>query len=484
VTRTAVPSHGLPESLPEPDTPQTTVAIRAPGAFGSYVEGAVGAVALAGIVAGSVGIALAGAERPSFLAPPTLHGDAPWLAGPLAGLWPSLTRDIGYQRWDVTVALLAMTACWALAVACAPRVRLIGVGIAAGLSTVVLTLSPPFSLGDTFNYLHYGRMLPLHGLNPYTALPIQASADPTYRYSTWHHLPSPYGPLFTLLTEAVAPLSVPVAYWILKAVIGLCAAAVAVLTALLARALGRNPARAVAFVALNPLVLVYGIGGVHNDVLFMALLLAGALLAVKRRELPGGTAWAAAAAIKLSAGLALPILIAGSGRRLRAFAGVAAGGVVLGAITLLAFHGHIPDDATQAKLVAALSLPNLLGLAMGHGGLDAQLRQELEIVLALGTVALTAWTWRTRRWPPAVAWVMVLLVVTLGWAMPWYVLWVLPFAALSRSGAPRAAAIALTVFLLAIWAPATAPLLHRLGAHPSQTATGRVNNRFMHRLLR
>jgi len=28
------------------------------------------------------------------------------------------------------------------------------------------------------------------------------------------------------------------------------------------------------------------------------------------------------------------------------------------------------------------------------------------------------------------------------------------------------------------------PLLHRLGAHPTHTATGRENNRFMQRLLR
>ena len=97
----------------------------------------------------------------------------------------------------------------------------------------------------------------------------------------------------------------------------------------------------------------------------------------------------------------------------------------------------------------------------------------------LVTIGLTCWTWRTRRWEVAAAWVLALLIVSLGWAMPWYVLWVLPFAALARPGAPRAAAIALTVFLLAVWAPATAPLLHRLGAHPTRTATGRANNRFM-----
>lgn len=480
MTRTAAPTPRRSQLV----TPIAAAATRARGAFGPFAEGAAGTLSLSGIVAGSVGVALAAAERPSFLAPPTLHGNPPWLAGPLAGLWPSLTSDIGLLRWDITLTLLAMTACWALAVACAPRVRLAGVLVAAALADVVLTLSPPFSLGDTFNYLHYGRMLPLHGLNPYAALPLQAAGDPSYPYSTWHHLTSPYGPLFTLLTELLAPLSLAAAYWVLKAAIGLCALAVAALTALLARALGRNAARAVAFVALNPLVLVYGIGGVHNDVLVMVALLGGALLALRKRELLGGGAWAAAAAIKLSAGLAIPILIAGSARRGRALAGVAIAGAVLAVVTLLAFHGHVPDDATQAKLVAGLSLPNLLGLALGRGGLDAQLRQELEIVLVLGTIALTAYTWRTRRWTTAAAWVMALLLVTLGWSMPWYVLWVLPFAALSRSGAPRAAAIALTVFLLAIWAPASAPLLHRLGAHPTRTATGRVNNRFVQRLLR
>jgi hypothetical protein len=205
---------------------------------------------------------------------------------------------------------------------------------------------------------------------------------------------------------------------------------------------------------------------------------------VWRHDGLGGTAWAGAAAIKLSAGLAIPVLIAGSQRRWRAAAGVVTGGIVLGAVTWFAFGGHLPNDGDQARLVASLSLPNLAGIAAGRGGLDAQLRGELDVALVLISLGLVIWTWRTRDWPTATAWALALLIVTLGWAMPWYVLWVLPFAALARPGAPRAAAIALTVFLLAVWAPATAPLLHRLGAHPTHTATGRENNRFMQRLLR
>jgi hypothetical protein len=454
------------------------------GASPTSVGGAAAALSLAGVVAGVTVTALATAERPSFLSPPTLHSNEGWVAGPLAGRWPGLTDAIGSLRWDITLVLLGLTVCWLIATATAPRAGLAAVLVTAVVADVVLTLAPPFSLTDTFNYLHYGRMQPLYGLDPYTALPIQAAADPAYRYSTWHHLPSPYGPLFTLGTEALAAFSLPVAYWVLKASVGVAAIAVAVLVALLARKLGRDPARAVAFVALNPLVLIYGVGGVHNDVFFMALLLGGALLAVSRRELLGGSLWAAAAAVKLSAGLAIPILVAGAPRRGRAALGVGAGGAAVLAATYLAFGAHLPNDSTQARLVAGLSLPNLAGLALGHGGLDAQLREQLEAAVVLVTIGLTCWTWRTRRWEVAAAWVLALLIVSLGWAMPWYVLWVLPFAALARPGASRAAAIALTVFLLAVWAPATAPLLHRLGAHPTRTATGRANNRFMQALLR
>jgi hypothetical protein len=447
-------------------------------------EAAAGGLALAAQLALAAGVALAAAERPSFLAPTLDHRGSDFIAGPLAGLWPSLTREASMLRWDATLALLAMLACWAIAVACARRTGLAAVMVTAVLADVVLVLAPPFSLGDTFNYLHYGRMAALDGLNPYTHLPIAAAGDPAFAFSTWHHLTSPYGPLFTLATEALAPLSLPAAYWALKIAVGLAAVGVAVLVALLARRLGRDPATAVAFVALNPLVLVYGIAGVHNDVFMLALLLGGALLALHGREVLGGGAWAAAAAVKLSAGLALPILLLGTRRRLRAAVGVALVGIAVLALVRVAYGAHLPNDGAQARLVATLSPANLLGIAIGHGGLDAALRGELEVVLVLGTAALCAWTWRTREWTTAVAWAAALLILTLGWVMPWYVIWMLPFAALSQRRAPRAAAIALTVVLFAMWAPAGVTTLHDLGWHGPHSPTAHANTVYMHRLLR
>jgi hypothetical protein len=290
---------------------RSALVVRAPRPS-AIAEGVAGTFALAAVMLGCTGFALAAAERPSFLAPPTLHGGDPaWLAGPLAGHWPALSHAVGTLRWGASVSLLALAAAWLLAVACARAVGLVPVLTAVALCVGVLTLAPPFSLGDTFNYLHYGRMQPLYGLNPYVHLPLEASADAAYPFSTWHHLRSPYGPLFTLLLEPLARLPLPAAYWTLKIGVGLAASAIAALVALLARRAGRDPATAVAFVMLNPLVLVYGVGGVHNDVFVLALLLGGMALAQGRATVLGGGAWAAAVAIKLSAGLALPFLLTG-----------------------------------------------------------------------------------------------------------------------------------------------------------------------------
>ena len=78
-----------------PVTPLPVSATRAAGALGPLAEGAAGAVAMTGVVTGALGVALAAAERPSFLAPPRLHGDAPWLAGPNSG---SAGKDDGFDR--------------------------------------------------------------------------------------------------------------------------------------------------------------------------------------------------------------------------------------------------------------------------------------------------------------------------------------------------------------------------------------------------
>src|SRR5205814_6954136 len=110
----------------------------------------------------------------------------------------------------------------------------------------------------------------VHHLNPYTTLPFhRPHADPAYRISNWHFLLTPYGPLFTLLTYALVPLGVGASFWAIKLLVGLCMLGLLALVWWGARLIGLVPAAAVTFVGLNPIVLVWGIGADHYDVLMM-----------------------------------------------------------------------------------------------------------------------------------------------------------------------------------------------------------------------
>ena len=81
-------------------------------------------------------------------------------------------------------------------------------------------------------------------------------------------------------------------------------------------------------------------------------------------------------------------------------------------------------------------MPNVLAALAGQGGLTPHDRVIAHAVLALAAVGATAAvTWRRAWLPGAAGFVMLATVLTLGWTMPWYVWWVLPFAALARTRA-------------------------------------------------
>jgi hypothetical protein len=313
---------------------------------------------------------------------------------------------------------------------------------------------------------------------------VLAHQDAAYRYTTWHHLHSPYGPLFTLITYALAPLRLATGYWVFKAMVMLSSCACLWLVWKIAVALGRPPLPAFAFVAFNPLVLVFGLGGAHNDFLMMALVLAAVYLVLERREAVGAGALAAAVAIKASAGLLLPIVLLGARRRIRLAGGALAAFALLGLTSLAVFGPHLPNDAAQSKLVVALGLPNLVGLGLGLGGVTAHMRLALELILVAGLVVSCVLVLRGASWLRAAGWITLLLLLTLTWVMPWYVLWLLPFAGLVKSRELRIAALVFGVFMMFNWLPLGLDLAHdTFHLKPTRTAVGKQNKAYMHRLL-
>jgi hypothetical protein len=453
------------------------------------------------------------------------------MAGPLGGLLPGLTRSPTALKYLFTGAIVVMYASYLLALKYVPLLRArwaIGAVLAAH---ACLLLSPPLALTDIFNYVNYGRMEVVYHLNPYTTIPIlEPHGDPSYYLSNWHQLLSPYGPLFTLMTFALVPLGVAGSFWAIKAILAAVSLGTIFLVWKCARILGRDPVAAIVLVGLNPIVLVWGLGGDHNDFLmvfcimlgFYLLLRAGAWVAGDRSkigqqteldspaaqpaarggwretllgwlwplaplEIGAGVAFVTAAAIKASGAILIPVVLVALLRTPRRVVQIVLGMVVAGAAvaaaSLVAFGLHVPDLSTQSKLVTSLSAPNLLGLALGSGGETEGLRTVLSGVLILVVVCCCVLGWRRRDAITASGWVTVALVLTLGWVLPWYVLWLLPLAALSNSRRLRTTALVLGVYLIVAWSPASGILWDKIGFHPEKTSLGRLHQRYVKELL-
>ncbi len=505
----------------------------------------VGTLALATIVGLSLFVVLIAADRPSVLTPTSHVGYFPrWMAGPLGGLLPWLTTSSTTLKWLFSGSIVIMYGAYAIAIRQARSLPTRWV-IAAILAVhVVFVLSPPLALTDLFNYINYGRMEVVHHLNPYTTIPIlEPHSDPSFLLSNWHQLLSPYGPLFTLLTFAVVPLGVAGSFWALKAILVLTSLATILLVWRCALLLGREPRTAAVLAGLNPVVLVWGLGGDHNDFLMVFFIVLGfylllarggvarpgaaqapaAMLArggvagpraarapAARLEIGAGVAFVIAIAIKASAAILLPVVLVALVRTRRPLARVLLGmllaGLAVAAASLLAFGLHVPDLSTQSSLVTSESIPNLIGLLVGLGGESIGLRDVMDAAL-IGVVIACCWRlWRAHersaevpaparaqsasaprgsvdRAITAAGWASVALLVTLSWVLPWYVVWVLPLAALSYSRRLRTAALVFGVYLIMVWAPVSQGLWNALDFHPAKTPLGLLHERYVKELL-
>jgi hypothetical protein len=97
--------------------------------------------------------------------------------------------------------------------------------------------------------------------------------------------------------------------------------------------------------------------------------------------------------------------------------------------------------------------------------------------------ACSVLAWRRRDSLAAAGWASVALLVTLSWVLPWYVLWVLPLAALSSSRRLRITALLLGVYFIMAWAPIAGTAFNAIGFHPDKTSLGRLHQRYVKELL-
>jgi hypothetical protein len=432
-------------------------------------------VGLATLVASAFTVVMFATARESPLVPRSSTAFPGWLAGPLHGVFGSLTNNSKTIDLGLTVVLGAMLLAYCAVLASVRTLPMRVLWICVIVLLAIMLMSPPLQLTDMFNYLGYARLGGLHHLNPYTHVINDASYDPVHRLSTWHNLTSPYGELFTALTYPLAWLPLPAAYWTLKVLTVGAALAFLWVVSVCARQLGRDPRVAVAFVALNPIFIIYAVGGFHND-FFLLLPSTGAIaLLLARRDKSAGAVLMLAVGVKFTAILLLPFLLIGARSRERIIDVVK--GAVLTAIPLVAlslalFGFSLPNLSDQSTLLTYFSIPQVVGLILGVGGGTPIVLKLADVLLVIVVLFLI---WRRRDWLSSAGWATLALIASLSWLMPWYVIWVLPLAALSTSVRLRGAALALTLFLMVTFAPELALYMKQHHINPLRSPAGQAS---------
>ena len=440
-----------------------------------------GQLALGVLVVASLVVVVFAASGPSVLVPASTISFPNWEAGPLHGLIGRPIDDATTLGLGWSAVLLAMLAAWGVALASARSLSMRAIALCVVALHVILLLSPPLQLNDVFNYIGYARLGALHHINPYRGVIADELRDPVFALTRWRNLPSPYGQLFTALSYPLAFMSLPLAYWCLKVATVLSSLLFIVLVWRFAVALGRDPRLPVLFVAANPILLMYEVAGFHNDFMMLIAMLAALMLMQAGSDRAAGAAAAIAVAIKFSALLLLPFLLVAAPaaqRRTRILTGAALAAIPLVALSLALFGVAQPNLADQSTLLTEWSVPNVVGLLLGVGGTPALLTFA-DVALVVSVI------WLLRRRGELLVdfgWATLALIASLAWLVPWYVVWLLPMAALGTSRRLRRAAAAITVYLLVAFMPAMATLISRVNFDPMGTPPGRASMSLQHKL--
>ena len=406
--------------------------------------------ALAAAVCASAWIAV-GAPGGKYLLELPTGANPGWIDGPLHALGGSL----GPGALSAALAVLGVS--YLVALACARALPLRVVLAAVALASLAFTLGPSLVSSDVFGYIAYAREAAAHGLNPYVSAPASIPHDPVLPFVYWKQQTSPYGPLFTGLSLPLGLISPALALWVYKAAAGVASIALTWLASLVARERGSSPARAAVFVGLNPVLLVYAVSGAHNDLLAALCLTAGVALLTRGRDAAGGALAVAALAVKITLGLALPFVLIGARRRQLAARGAGLALIAIGVPAIALFGTHFLDQvhriASQHRFDIAFSGPDRLATLLGTQ-IDAAIRLACTAGAAAVALAMIVWARRGGDWITAAGWAFLALIASISSLAPWYLVWLIPLAAVSRSRSLRAAMLLATAYLVAVHLPA------------------------------
>jgi hypothetical protein len=413
-----------------------------------------GLVAVGGVLASGAVIAVAAAHTESLL-PESIRPVQASLAGAFGSLF--LNLHVGGAIAALTLMFVSYAAVVALSGQLSARVVLIAI---AAVHAFML-LAPPLASTDIFSYQAYARMGAVYGTNPYTHGPYAINLDAVFPYvgAKWSYTPSAYGPVFTVFSYLLAPLTIAGSVFAYKSIAAVASLALVAVVWRCARLRGLDPVKAAALVGLNPLLLIYGVGGGHNDLLMLLAMTGGVYAVLASRQWVGGGLSIVAIGIKLTAGLVLPFALAapgvgGADSRTKGGRGRLALGAAVGlaALAVLSFGvfgtGSFRMLGTVIKSQSEgswLSIPGVISAKLGMPTVGHVAGFVLAGLFAVALAWLLRRVWRGQTdWIDGAGWAMLAMLVASSSLLPWYVAWLLPLAALGRNRRLATTAIVLT----------------------------------------
>lgn len=358
------------------------------------------------------------------------------------------------------------------------------------LWTVPLLVSVPIFSRDAYSYLAQGALL-RDGFDPYGVGPVVNPGVLLDNVSTvWTTTTAPYGPGFLNIARLITMFTGDnVVFGTMMLRIFMLPGLALMVWAIprITRHLGGDPTIALWLAVLNPLVLIHLIGGVHNEVLMVGLMVAGILLVLRRRHLWGIAVIALAVSVKATAGAALPFMVwiwmihrredahlAGEDEPVfwRSFLRTAG----LGALTFVAVFAAVSAAAGVGlgwmtalqgsnKIINWLSLPTLIAqlYTVATGWLTGvPLAPVLAVTRMVSAIALVTivvvvvvrFRHSVRQAMFGVLWTMVAIVLLSPAALPWYYSWPLAVAAgFALSTTTLAWLVGLSVWMMLIFKP-------------------------------
>ena len=424
------------------------------------------------VIAGACAFVLVAATAEIVLDGALAHSPLIPKSPPIAGWLTGIGERLGYRTF--LIALLASAGAYGVLLAQAGAIsKRAAIALVAALHAIVFA-GPILISTDVFSYIAYARMGVEHGLNPYTHGPSAIVHDPVYYYVglDWKHVATAYGPLYTLLSYPLAPLGLRGALWAMKLEALLASAGTLALTWRCALARGKSPVFALLALGTNPLYVIYTLGGAHNDLIMILLMMAAVSFTLAGRDGLAAASVVAGALVKATVAALLPFMLLArrdqtgrpdGRRRVSLVTGALAALALAALVALLAFGVHGIDLVAalnrDAAFVSTDSFPTEIAHLFGKPGVFPVDHDLLKGALIVIVLHLLWRTWRGYDWVAASGWTLLAISVTSTWLLAWYIVWPLPLALVARDRRLLVATLAVqALFIVHQTTPLFAPV--------------------------